>query len=253
VSITIFDKQHQPIRTFSTKAKEMDTRLECNSGMNSFVWDMFYAPAEKIPGMLLWTGGAGSPKAAPGKYTARFRFDQDSTEVPFVIKGDPNYSLTEADYDAQVGFLLEVRNKYNDVQKCILKLRDLRTQLTELNGRMDSTAKPVKKLSDSLIRELTSIEEALYQTKSKSSQDMLNYPIRINDKLSGVYGIASGGNVVPSKQVRDVYESLRVQADRQLARLQQVIQLGLPAINHLIYEKQIPVIGVKEKEKTDGE
>lgn len=252
VSITIFDKQHQPIRTFSTRSKDNDTRLECNSGMNSFVWDMFYAPAERIQGMLLWTGGAGSPKAAPGKYSARFRYGQDSADVAFVVKADPNYPLTEADYDAQVGFLLEVRNKYNDVQKGIIKLRDLRTQLQELNGRTDSTQKPVRKLSDSLIRELTSIEEALYQTKSKSSQDMLNYPIRINDKLSGVYGIASGGNVVPSKQVREVYETLRIQADRQLGRLQQVVQSGLPALNRMIYEKQIPVISVKEKESTTG-
>jgi hypothetical protein len=249
VSITIFDKQQKPIRTFSTRSKDNDTRLEASSGMNTFVWDMFYAPAEKIPGMLLWTGGAGSPKAAPGKYSARIRYGQDSADVAFTIKGDPNYSLTEADYDAQVGFLLQVRDKYNEVQKGILHLRDIRTQLQELNGRMDSTEKPVRKLTDSLIRELTSIEEALYQTKSKSGQDMLNFPIRINDKLSGVYGIASGGNAVPSKQVREVFDMLRAQADRQLARLNAVIQSGLPAINKLIYEKQIPVIGVKEKEK----
>jgi len=247
VSITIYDKQHQPIRTFSTKAKEADTRLECEEGMNSFVWDMLYAPAEKVPGMLLWTGGAGAPKAAPGKYTARVRFGTDSAEVAFTIKGDPNYPLTEADYDAQVGFLLEVRNKYNEVQKAILRIRDVRTQLQELNGRIDSTQKPVRKLSDSLIRELTAIEEALYQTKSKSAQDMLNFPIRINDKLSGVYGIASGGNAPPSKQVKEVFESLRVQADRQLDKLKVVLQSGLPAINHLIYEKQIPVINAKEK------
>jgi len=251
VSITIYDKQHQPIRTFSTKAKDADTRLECSNGMNSFVWDMFYAPAEKIPGMLLWTGGAGAPKAAPGKYTARFRYGADSADVAFAIKGDPNSTMTEADYDAQVGFLLDVRNKYNDVQKAILRLRDLRTQLTELKGRVDSTQKPVRHLADSLIRELTSIEEALYQTKSKSAQDMLNYPIRINDKLSGVYGIAAGGNAVPSKQVREVFENLRSQADRQLARLKQVEQSGLEAMNKLIFEKQIPVIQAKEKE--DGE
>ncbi|HVU96556.1 MAG TPA: hypothetical protein VHE34_15110 [Puia sp.] len=253
VSITIYDKQHQPIRTFSTKTKDADTRLECSNGMNSFVWDMFYAPAEKIPGMLLWTGGAGAPKAAPGKYTARFRYGADSADVAFTIKGDPNSTMTEADYDAQVGFLLDVRNKYNDVQKAILRLRDLRKQLQELNGRLDSTERPLRKLSDSLSRELTSIEEALYQTKSKSAQDMLNYPIRINDKLSGVYGIASGGNAVPSKQVREVFENLRVQADRQLARLKDVERSGLPAINKMIFEKQIPVIQAKQKEKNDGE
>jgi photosystem II stability/assembly factor-like uncharacterized protein len=248
VSITIYDKQHQPVRTFSTKAKDAETRLECSNGMNSFVWDMFYAPAEKIPGMLLWTGGAGTPKAAPGKYTARVRYGPDSADVAFTIKGDPNSPMSESDYDTQVGFLLDVRNKYNEVQKAILRLRDLRTQLQELNGRLDSTEQPLRKLSDSLIRELTSVEEALYQTKSKSAQDMLNYPIRINDKLSGVYGIAAGGNAVPSKQVREVFDTLRAQADRQLARLKRVEQAGLPAINKMIYEKQIPVIRVKEKE-----
>jgi hypothetical protein len=252
VSITIFDKQHQPIRTFSTRAKEADTRLECSSGMNSFVWDMFYAPAERIPGMILWTGGAGAPKAAPGKYSARFRYDKDSADVDFVIKSDPNFTMTEADYDAQVAFLLEVRDKFDEVQKGILRIRDVRTQLQELNGRLDSSARPVKKLSDSLIRELTSIEEALYQTKSKSQQDVLNFPIRINDKLSGVYGVAAGGNAVPSKQVKEVFATLRDQASRQLDRLRQVVQTGLPALNRLIYERQIPVISVKEKESTDG-
>jgi hypothetical protein len=220
--------------------------------MNSFVWDMFYAPAERIPGMILWTGGAGAPKAAPGKYSARFRYDKDSADVDFVIKSDPNFTMTEADYDAQVAFLLEVRNKFDEVQKGILRIRDVRTQLQELNGRLDSSARPVKKLSDSLIRELTSIEEALYQTKSKSQQDVLNFPIRINDKLSGVYGVAAGGNAVPSKQVKEVFATLRDQASRQLDRLRQVVQTGLPALNRLIYERQIPVISVKEKESTDG-
>jgi photosystem II stability/assembly factor-like uncharacterized protein len=249
VSVTIFDKKHALIRTFSTRAKDADTRLECNPGMNNFVWDMLYPPTERIPGMLLWTGGAGTPKAAPGNYTARWRYDHDSTDVSFTIKGDPNSSITEADYDAQTGFLLQIRDKYNEVQRAILRIRDIRTQLRELNGRLDSTGKPVRKLSDSVIRELTAIEEALYQTKSKSSEDMLNYPIRLNDKLSGVYGIASGGNALPSRQAREVFAMLSAQADTQLTRLKEVIRRDLPAINKLIYERQIPVIREKANEK----
>jgi hypothetical protein len=249
VSITIFDKQHAPIRTFNTRSKETDTRLECNGGMNSFVWDMLYPPAEKITGMLLWTGGAGTPKAVPGKYTARFRYDHDSADVSFTIKGDPNSSMTEADYDAQTAFLLQVRDKYNEVQKAILRVRNIRAQLRDLNGRLDSTAKPVRKLSDSIIRKLTAIEEALYHTKSKSGQDMLNFPIRLNDKLSGVYGIAAGGNAVPSHQAREVFAGLSAQADSQLARLKEIERTDLPALNKLVYERQVPVISVKDSEQ----
>lgn len=248
ISITIFDKKHQPIRTFSTRAGEEDTRIDARNGMNSFVWDMLYPPAEKVNGMVLWTGGAGAPKAAPGHYSARFRYGRDSVEVPFVIKGDPNYTLTEADYDAQVDFLLQVQHKFNEVQKAILDVRDLRTQLKDLEGRIDSTQKPVKKLSDSLIRELTQVEEALYQTKAKSGEDVLNYPIRINDKISGLYGVAAAGNAPPTKQFREVYATLAAAADVQLDKLKSIIQTGLPQLNTLIYARKIPVIAVKEKE-----
>jgi len=246
VSITIFDKQQKPIRTFTTRSKDADTKLECEPGINTFVWDMLYAPADKIPGMLLWTGGAGTPKATPGKYTARFRYDNDSTDVSFTVKADPNYNLTEADYESQVGFLLQIRDKYNEVQKAILRIRTIRTQLQDLNSRLDSTARPIKKLSDSLIRGLTAIEEALYQTKSKSGQDMLNYPIRLNDKLSGVYGIAADGYAAPSRQAHEVFALLSAQADVQLEKLKTIIDSGIPALNKLAYQQQIPVISVKE-------
>src|SRR6185437_8622941 len=134
-----FDKAHKPIRTFSTRSHQEDegAKLECRSGMNTFVWDMLYPPAVRIPGMLLWTGGAGSPKAAPGKYSARFRYGKDTAEVAFTILPDPNDSMTEADYDAQIAFLLQVKGKYDEVQKAILRIRDVRTQLHELNGRLD--------------------------------------------------------------------------------------------------------------------
>jgi hypothetical protein len=215
--------------------------------MNTFVWDMLYPPAEKITGMILWTGGAGSPKAAPGGYSARFRYLRDSIEVPFVIKGDPNYSMTEADYDAQVDFLLQVQHKYDEVQKAILRIRDLRTQLLDLNDRIDSNARPIKQLSDSLIHRLTHIEEALYQTKAKSGQDVLNFPIRINDKLSGLYGVAAAGNAPPSRQFKEVYATLSAAADVQLDKLDEIIRTELPALNTLIYAQKVPVISVKEK------
>ncbi|HTI10201.1 MAG TPA: hypothetical protein VL832_16650 [Puia sp.] len=250
VSVTVFDKQHKPIRTFSTKAKEPEEQLDVNAGMNTFVWDMFYPPVKTIPGMLLWTGGAGNPKIGPGKYTARIRYEKDSADVTFTVKADPYVKMTEAQYDDQIGFLVQIRDKYDEVQKAILRIRSTRTQLQELNGRLDSTGKPVHQLSDSIIHKLTNIEEALYQTKSKSSQDMLNFPIRLNDKLSGVYGVAAAGNRVPSQQVREVFVDLSGKADIQLNKLKDIFHTDLPALNKLIYERQVPMISVKEESGT---
>ena len=100
-------------------------------------------------------------------------------------------------------------------------------------------------MADSINKQLTGIEEVLYQTKAKSSQDVLNYPIRLNDKLAGIFDVANSGNSAPSKQVRDVYADLASQIDVQIAKLNQIKQKEIVAFNDLIRQKALPVIGVK--------
>lgn len=245
-SITIMDKMGKPIKTFSKNAKELTDKLDYTEGMNQFAWDMNYPPAEKADGMILWNGAIGSAKAAPGKYSARIKYNNDSVDVPFVIKADPVYKMTEADYDAQVGFLLQVRDKFSEIQIGIKNIRTVRTQINDLNGRIDTKAnKDIKQMGDSINKQLTKIEEALYQTKSKSGQDVLNFPIRLNDKIAGLYNVASSGYAPPSKQVRETFADLSGQADVQLAKLKTILDNDLKQYNKMINEKQVPVIGIK--------
>ena len=246
VSITIFDKQNKPIKTFSKKEKLPADKLDFSNGMNQFAWDMNYPPAESSEGFILWNGGIGSTKAAPGKYSARFRYGKDSVDVPFVIKADPNYKITEADYDAQVSFLLEISDKFSEVQKAIKNIRSLRTQINDFTGKLDSTTtKDIKKMADSLNKQMTTIEEALYQTKSKSGQDVLNFPIRLNDKLGGLYGVVSSGQIAPSKQARESFVEMGRQVDGQLKKLKNIMDTDVKNFNKMINDKQLPVIGVK--------
>jgi hypothetical protein len=208
---------------------------------------MNYPPGEKTEGMILWNGGIGSAKAAPGKYQAKFTMGKDSVWVPFVIKPNPNYAITEADYDAQLAFLLQVRDKFNQVQNSIKDIRTVRGQITDFTSRIEGeNTKEIKKMADSIQKQLTSIEEALYQTKSKSGQDVLNFPIRINDKLAGLYGVAASGQNAPSKQAREAYADLAGQADVQIDKLKKVISTDVATLNKMINEKQLPVIGIKK-------
>jgi photosystem II stability/assembly factor-like uncharacterized protein len=248
VTISIFDKNGLIIKTFSKDAKEENNKLEFNNNMNQFVWDMQYPPAEKLDGLILWNGNVSGPKVAPGKYKARFRFDNDSADVSFVVKGDPNYSMTEADYDAQVGMLLQIRDKFSEVQKGIKEIRAIRLQLNDFTSRMDSTnTKDIKQMADTINKQLTVIEEALYQTKSKSGQDVLNFPIRLNDKIAGLYDVAESGYNPPSKQIKESFADLSAQADVQLNKLKKIITTDLTTLNKRINEKQMPVIGTKRE------
>lgn len=247
-SVSILDKESKWIKTFSTDAKEDKDKLAVRNGLNQFAWNLRYPEAEKIEGMILWNGTPGAIVAPPGNYTARFRAGKDSMDVPFVVKADPNYKTTSTEYEEQFNFLWTVREKFNETQKAIKDIRALRSQITQFTDRAakDSTAKPVKIMGDSLVQKLTAIEETLYQTKAKSMQDVLNYPIRLNDKLAGVFNAANSGNFKPSKQVKDVYASLAAQADTALAKLHAIKKEDLPEFNALIRKLIVPVIGVEE-------
>ncbi|MFL5809802.1 MAG: hypothetical protein ACJ749_09780, partial [Flavisolibacter sp.] len=239
-------KDHKVVKTFTTDSKENNTKFDISKGMNQFVWNMLYPESEKIEGMILWNGVPGAIAAPPGNYFARIRVEQDSVELPFTIKADPNYKVTQQEYDAQHTFLLQVRDKFNDIQKAIKDIRLLRTQINGFVAQQGKDVpKEVKQMSDSINKQLTAIEETLYQTKSKSGQDVLNYPIRLNDKLAGIFEVANSGNFPPSKQAREVYNDLAAQVDTQLAKLNQVKQKDIPALNELIRQKALPVIGVK--------
>ena len=245
-AFTILDKEHRLIKSYTSDSKENNTKFDVTKGMNQAVWDMRYTEGERIEGMILWNGVPGAITAAPGNYFARIRVGQDSVEVPFTIKADPNYKVSQQEYDEQYAFLAQVRDKFNETQKAIKDIRALRNQINSfvaLQGK--DVPKEVKQMADSINKQLTSIEETLYQTKSKSGQDVLNYPIRLNDKLSGVFDAANSGNFAPSRQVREVYNDLASQIDVQISKLNMIKQKDIPAFNELIRQKALPVISVK--------
>ena len=77
---------------------------------------------------------------------------------------------------------------------------------------------------DAIQAEMTEIEETLYQTKNRSGQDPLNFPIRLNNKLAHLNSIAGNGDYKPTDQAEEVRAELTEQIDVQLARFKRLEQ-----------------------------
>ena len=248
VSIEIMDKNRKLIRSFSTTAKEATDKIEVTRGMNQFVWNMNYPPAEKIEGLILWHGNVPGPRASPGQYFYKIKSEKDSVEGNFMIKANPVYNISQQDYEAQFDFLVSIKDKFSEMQKAIKNIRDIRIQLNSFTDKLGTDCpKDVKQQADTINKQMTAIEEALHQTKAKSGQDVLNFPIRLDDKISGLYNFAASGNSAPAQQVKDAFADLSMQADVQLSKLKKIMNEDLPAFNALIREKALPLIGVKKE------
>jgi photosystem II stability/assembly factor-like uncharacterized protein len=253
LEVLVMDKNKKMIKTFSTTSKDNAQRpgdkIEISKGMNQFEWDMLYPEAERVEGLILWNGFITGPKAAPGNYFAKFRSGNDSTEVPFTILADPNFKATQAEYEEQFNQLIIIRDKSSEIMKAIKNIREIRTQMADLSTRIGKDMpKDVKQQADTINKQLTAVEEALHQTKAKSGQDVLNFPIRLDDKLSSIYNAAAAGNYGLSRQTKDAYAEIVPLIDEQLNKLKKIMTEDVGKLNQLIHEKLLPVIGVKKED-----
>ncbi len=220
------------------KAQEELPEVPAEPGLNRFVWDMRYEPAKEFPQMILWSGDLVGPRIVPGRYQARLTVGQETRTVPFEVRNDPRSSATQADLEAQFQFLLATRDKLNQTHDAIRRIREVRTQLDDLRQRLRraGTSGEHKALLDaarSLDRKMTAVEEALYQTKNRSPQDPLNFPIRLNDKLNAVASSAATGDFRPTAQAVQVRDELVAAIDAELAKLDEIWRTDLPELNRL--------------------
>ncbi|HYL05667.1 MAG TPA: glycosyl hydrolase [Thermoanaerobaculia bacterium] len=234
-------------------------------GFNRFVWDMTYRRAKGFPGMVLWARDLIAPQAVPGSYQVRLKVGGQSATVPFTIVKDPRSSATPADLEAQLQFLLGIRDKLDSTHDALRRIRVVRAQIADLGKRLRAAAPdaggaggdagggvsgaggsggaptppaadpnaPVRKAAKELDGKLAAIEETLYQTKSRSVEDALNYPIRLDDKLNGVAVEASIGFNRPTAQAIAVRDRLVAAIDVQLAKLDDLLAHDLPSFNQV--------------------
>ena len=216
-------------------------------GLNRFVWDTRYGDAVRFPGMILWAGETRGPKVAPGTYQVKLTVDGKSQTQNFEIKSDPRLTITAADYTKQTELGLKIRDKLSETHNAIIQIRDVRKQVEDLLKRLadQPNSKPVTDAGTALNKNLTTIEEALYQTKNQSNQDPLNFPIRLNNKLAALGGVVATAEAAPTSQSYAVYDELVAQIDAQLQKLAQLMRTDVPAFNQLVRDQNIPAVVVK--------
>ncbi len=251
-SLEILESNGKLIKKFATKpdkkAKEKEEELKIKPGMNRHVWNMRYADAEGFDGIIMWAASLTGPKAMPGMYKARLTVNGKSVETEFEILKDPRTSGTLADIKAQFDFSIAVRDKLSETNKAVKKIRTAREQINRVTEPMKGKEdmKDVNDVDKSILDDMKKIEEALYQTKNKSGQDPLNYPVRLNNKLGALGSEVDGGDFKPTEQVKAVHKEITEKIDGQLNLLNKVMTEKVPKFNELVKQKQVNAISIGE-------
>jgi hypothetical protein len=197
--------------------------------------------------MILWAGETRGPKLPPGTYQVKLSVEGKSYTQPFEIKSDPRLTTAPGDYAKQLELGLKIRDKLSETHNAIIQIRDVRKQVEDLLKRVagQPNFKVINDAGTALNKNLTAIEEQLYQTKNQSNQDPLNFPIRLNNKLAALGGVVGSAEAAPTAQSYAVYDEVVGQIDAQLQKLAQLMRTDVPAFNQLVKDQNIPAVVVK--------
>ena len=91
-------------------------------------------------------------------------------------------------------------------------------------------------------RQAHAIEGELIQVKAESSQDTLNYPVKLNTKLANLAGSVGAGDAAPTRQAQELYAELAGRVDEELARLRTVTSEDVAAFNDLVRKAKLPAV-----------
>lgn len=252
VSLEFLQSDGKLIKKFSTKpdtkAKEEKLTLK-QPGMNKFNWNMRYADAERFDGMIVWASSMNGPRALPGMYKVKLTINGKSMESDFEILRDPRATASDADMKAQFDFLQEVIAKVTETHNAIKKIRTVREQINRAIEPIKDQKEAMKDVLDkakAIQDDLKKVEETLYQTKNRSGQDPLNFPIRLNNKLAHLNSLAGAGNFKPTNQMVEFKKEVTAEIDAQLTALNKILKEDVPAFNALVKQKNIDAVVIKD-------
>ncbi|MBV9216087.1 MAG: glycosyl hydrolase [Acidobacteria bacterium] len=220
-----------------------DPAVPANAGLNTFVWNLRKPNATTLPGVILWAGSLAGPRVPPGNYQVRLSVDGKPVgSESFALLADPRLTTSQEDFAKQYDLMNKINAKINETHGAIADIRDIRTQLETLSRKLKPEQKPLIDMARSINAKLTDVEEALIQTKIRSGQDALNFPIRLNNKLAALSASVDSSDDAPTAQAYAVFADLTSQVDAQLAKLAAIKSTDIAAFNKQYAAAGLPVI-----------
>jgi hypothetical protein len=211
-------------------------RVANHRGVNTFIWNMRYPDAANFPGMILWAASVTGPLVPPGAYKVRMTVGGKAiaTEA-FNVLPDPRVKATLAEWQEQSRLALQIRDRFSEANDAVKEIRRIKTEVADRQGKMPAGQHDAfSALSSAFTTALSEVEDSLYQTKNRSGQDPLNYPIRLNNRIGALLGVVQSSDGRPTQQSYDVYKVVSTELTKDLDKLHRLTSTNLPKINALL-------------------
>ncbi len=236
ISISYMTTSGDTINSYSTHTEEKSLKIkDLKKGSNSHNWNLRYPEAKKFEGMIFWWGSLAGSKVNPGEYTVSLNINGKVENQNFKVLKDPRLNISDEDYQEQTDFINSVNDKVTEAHEAIIEMRKLKDQIKafQKNHKIEIIDLKISDIDSTL----SLIEKELYQTKNKSGQDPLNFPIKLTNKLAHLNSLVQIGDGKPTEQMYSVRDELTSMIDEQLNKYYEVRKTEITKLNELIKQE----------------
>lgn len=224
ILVEILDGEGQHVRTLY----EGTTKSE---GVHRFSWNLRYTGAVVFPGIILEGGNPRrGPWAPPGRYQTRLVFDGKEQKQWFNVKKDPRLTdVTDADLEVQFDLALKIRDKESAANESVILIQNLKAQVEDRLSKTDD--QKLWRTAKEFVELISTVEKELYQVKNQSPKDKIAFPIKLNDRFTGLRSHLERGDGLPTKAYYQVFEELSAELIIQLQALERIVLENVQRLN----------------------
>jgi len=248
INLTFTSMAGDTLANYSNSAKKKNKKLEVKKGGNTFVWDTRGKGAEKLEGMIFWWASLDGAKAVPGNYKVHLNVNGNISTETFKIIPDPRAEASVAEMQKQFDFITDINTTIEKAHQSIKKIRKINTQLDAFSSQYkdNEATKELVEKAKAMKERLEEVEKALYQTKNRSNQDPLNFPIKLTNKLGHLNSLVAIDDFPPTEQDIAVKNELTGKINTQLDTFDAVISKELQEFNSAFNSLKLNYLFVEE-------
>ncbi len=247
VALGIYDANGNRVRELTANKKR---------GMHRVTWDLRNAPPYTVRRPVNAVGASQSrqadpsgPFVLPGRYTARLMVKGGASgpflsEVPVEVRSDPLVPMNVADYRGLYDMRVSTGRLQATVQAAVRTAEQLKEQMTDVKAAIKSNPAPdsVSRQAEAVDKELSDILKKLRgdPEADASADDRKTEEPSIQNRVNNVAEQIGDVTSQPTDLQRSTLALSTSDLQREVARINALLQRGIPALNASLDAAKIP-------------
>ncbi|MEM9314254.1 MAG: glycosyl hydrolase [Pseudomonadota bacterium] len=254
LSIDVLDGSGRVLRHYSSMESEhdrcriagMDPRRPftidypaTKAGLQSWYWDLHEDDLRCVNGHTLFEG-YGGPSVAPGRYTVRVSAAAAEASFEFEVLADPRVDASAPQITDWVDTQQSIAALLEELLAGLEGAREARTRVLELSAQNE--ASEFQAVATAAIEAIDAWEDQLTELRHETFEDEDAWVMKLDGQLRHLLDVVEDGGAPVTGGARERFDDLAEQWARERARLAEITERELAAVNGWARDQALPQV-----------